>query len=70
MLYSEKNEKYAGILLDLNLNREVDVEDLVVAMRTIVSDRIAFENYSNNTELLFEQFSMKTFGSKYYELFL
>lgn len=69
MLHSEEHDKYAGVLLDLNSKREVEVADLVEAMRVMVTEEATFNDYKNNTELLFEQFKMETFGSKYYDLF-
>lgn len=69
MLYSDKADKYAGILLDLNNERKVEVDELVEAMRTMAFNKELYLDYTNNTKVLFEQFSMKKFGSTYYELY-
>lgn len=69
MLYSENQNKYAGIILELNKEREVEVQELTDAMRVMVTDLEQYSEYGKNTKLLFEQFKMSNFASAYFRLF-
>lgn len=69
MLHSVKEDKYAGIILELNEERIVDVQELTDAMRVMVTDSGQYSEYAKNTKLLFEQFKMSNFASAYFRLF-
>ncbi|MFF3923928.1 glycosyltransferase [Paenibacillus lactis] len=69
MLYSKKHNKAAGIVLELNENYEIDVSDLLNAMRFMANNPLEYENYKQNTKLLFEQFTMESFASNYFKFF-
>lgn len=69
MLYAENTNKYAGIILELNNERKVEVDELTNAMSTLMSDTKKFHELKENTSFLFQQFSMESFASSYFELF-
>ncbi|AWV36047.1 glycosyltransferase [Paenibacillus odorifer] len=69
MLHSVEEDKYAGIILELNEERIVDVQELTDAMRVMVTDSGQYSEYAKNTKLLFEQFKMSNFASAYFRLF-
>ncbi|WP_410515269.1 glycosyltransferase [Paenibacillus sp. BR2-3] len=69
MLYSEEYGKFAGIIMDLNVDGEVSVLELCDAMRVMATDPQRYADYKKNTKLLFEQFTMEKFASSYFDLF-
>ncbi|MNI23131.1 Glycosyl transferases group 1 [compost metagenome] len=69
MIYSEETNEYAGILLELNSESTVEVDDLLNAMKTMVTNEEIYLQFKNNTKILFKQFTMKNFASEYFDTF-
>ena len=59
----------AGILLPLH-DWKVEVEELKGAMETMVCDNEKYQQYQKGTEILFEQYDMKNFAQRYFDMFL
>ncbi|MGQ4680127.1 glycosyltransferase [Paenibacillus polymyxa] len=69
MIYSEKVDKFAGILLELNDEGIVNTDDIYTSMLTLQNDSQKYEELKSNTALLFKQFSMRNFAREYFNVF-
>ncbi|MEK3789516.1 glycosyltransferase [Paenibacillus sp. FSL K6-1230] len=68
MIQSQEENKSAGILLELNQGI-VNVDDIVDAMKVMTNEPEKFLEYKENTSVLFKQFTMHNFASRYYDYF-
>ncbi|WP_312420734.1 glycosyltransferase [Anaerospora hongkongensis] len=59
--------KTAGILLNLD-NNKISVKELVKAMKTMVLDKQKYNEYKQNTDFMFDQFSMAKSADTYFRL--
>lgn len=58
----------AGILLPLH-DWKVEIEELKNAMQTMVDDDEEYQRYQKGTEVVFEQYDMKNFAQRYFDMF-
>lgn len=69
MIIDEKSDKRAGILLELNKENVLNEIDLLNAMENMITNKDDYKQYKENTKVLFEQFKIENFISKYFELY-
>lgn len=68
-MLEHRDGRAAGILLELNNESKVSVPDLTAAIKTMVLNKAKFEEYKQNTKLMFDSFSMANCADSYFKLF-